>query len=147
MREFVKLMMSEDTKRAIEATELGLCFLLLYVLEEVQNLIFPNTLRSLKFQDVSRFATQGRNFNLSYIGITQRLGSVDASLVEISSVNFWFKLKGENNLRKARSWLDKYHVWRLRDLEIGTCYQQSGSNVKLVKVPLFEETVRVIEYE
>jgi len=138
MREFVTMMITEDTMRAIDLTDLGVSVPLLYVLEEVQNLVFPNTLRMLKYQELSRFATQGRNFNLSYLGITQRLSSVDVNLVEISGVKFWFKLEGENNLRKARAWLDKYHVWRLRELEVGHCYQQIGSSIDFIKIPLFE---------
>ncbi|MDH5783676.1 MAG: hypothetical protein OEZ35_08480, partial [Candidatus Bathyarchaeota archaeon] len=138
MREFVSAMITEDTMRAIELTDLGVKAPLLYVLEEVQNLIFPNTLRMLKYQEISRFATQGRNFNLSYVGITQRLSAVDVNLVEISGCKFWFKLEGENNLRKARAWLDKYHVWRLRELKLGEAYQQIGSNIDFIKVPKFE---------
>ena len=137
MREFVTAMITEDTMRAIELTDLGVSAPLLYVLEEVQNLVFPNTLRMLKYQELSRFCTQGRNFNLSYIGITQRLSSVDVNLVEISGCKFWFKLEGENNLRKARAWLPKYNVWRLRELEVGCCYQQIGSDIQFIRVPLY----------
>lgn len=138
MRDFVKGMMEEDMKRAIDLTDLGVSTPLLYVLEEVQNLIWSNSLRSLKNQEISRFICQGRNFNLSYIGITQRLSSVDVNLVEISGVKFWMKLEGENNLRKARAWLPKYNVWRLRQLEVGHCYQQVGSNIEYLRVPLFK---------
>ena len=144
MREFVTMMITEDTKRAIELTDLGVSAPLLYVLEEVQNLVFPNTLRMLKYQELSRFCTQGRNFNLSYLGITQRLSSVDVNLVEISGVKFWFKLEGENNLRKARAWLPKYNVWRLRELQLGHCYQQIGSDIDFIKVPLFEAKRQVV---
>lgn len=81
---------------------------------------------------------------MSYIGITQRLSSVDINLVEISGVKFWFKLEGENNLRKARAWLEKYHVWRLRELEVGHCYQQIGSDIEFLKIPLFEVKRQVV---
>lgn len=138
MREFVTAMITEDTKRAIELTDLGLKVPLLYVLEEVQNLVFPNTLRMLKYQEVSRYVTQGRNFNLGFIGLTQRLSSIDANLAEISGVKFWHKLEGQNNLRKARAWLNKYTVWNLKNLEIGQCYIQHSGKVKLVRFPLFE---------
>ena len=144
MREFVTAMITEDTMRAIDLTDLGVSVPLLYVLEEVQNLVFPNTLRMLKYQELSRFCTQGRNFNLSYLGITQRLSSVDVNLVEISGVKFWFKLEGENNLRKARAWLPKYNVWRLRELEVGHCYQQIGSSIDFIRVPLFEAKRQVV---
>jgi Cdc6-like AAA superfamily ATPase len=138
MREFVKAMMAKDLQVAIYLTDMGKKVPLLYVLEEVQNLIFPNTLRMLKYQEISRFITQGRNFNLSYIGITQRLSATDTNLVEISGVKYWFKLEGENNLRKARAWLPKYNVWRLRDLEVGHCYMQVGSDIDYLKLPLFK---------
>jgi hypothetical protein len=137
MREFVTAMISEDTMRAIELTDLGVNAPLLYVLEEVQNLVFPNTLRMLKYQELSRFATQGRNFGLAYVGLTQRLSSIDVNLAEISGVKFWFKLEGENNLRKARAWLNKYTVWNLRNLEIGQAYLQIGAKIKLLRLPLF----------
>ncbi len=90
-------------------------------------------------QEISRFISQGRNFGLSYVGVTQRLSATDTSLVEISGLKkYWFRQSGENDLRKARNWIDKEHVWKLRDLEVGSCYLQHGSEIELIKVLLFE---------
>jgi hypothetical protein len=104
----------------------------------VQNVILPNSLRTHKFQEISRATTQGRNFNLSYVCSTQRLASTDVNLIEISGVRFWFKSEGENTLKKARAWLPKFATWRLRNLEVGQCYLQIGSKIKLLRLPLFD---------
>jgi len=137
IRSFVKEMMTRDFEEGIALTDIGHKIPLLYVIEESQNVILPNSLRTLKFQEVSRFVTQGRNFHLSYLCSTQRLASTDTSLVEISGVKYWFKLEGQNNLAKARAWLPKFTVFRLRDLEVGQCYLQVGSKIRLLRLPKF----------
>jgi hypothetical protein len=143
-RNFVSKMIARDLQEAILLTDLGKKPRCLIVLEECQNVIPSNSLRAMKFQDVSRFVTQGRNFGLSYIASTQRLARVDIDLVEISGVKYWFKLEGHRNLSKARYWLDKFCVWNLRNLQVGNCYVQDGSNVELLALPLFESTKKVI---
>jgi len=134
-RKFVTEMMMRDFEESVILTDSGHKPNLLYVIEEVQNVILPNSLRTLKFMEISRFITQGRNFGLSYLCSTQRLASTDTNLVELSGVKFWSKLEGENNLRKARAWLNKFTVWRLRDLPVGDFYLQVGSNTKLLHLP------------
>ena len=135
MRAFAEKMMSIDLEEAIHLTDIGYKPRCLYVIEEVQNVIMPNSLRTLRFQEISRFASQGRNFGLAYACSTQRLSSTDTSLVEISGVKYWMHLDGDNNLKKARTWLGKYETFRLRDLEVGTCYLQVGSKAKFLRLP------------
>lgn len=137
-RKFVTEMMKRDFAEAVVLTDAGQKPSVLYIIEECQNVILPNSLRTLRFQEISRFISQGRNFGLSYLCSTQRLASTDVNLVEINGVKFWGKLEGENNLRKARAWLPKFTVWRFRDLEIGEFYLQIGSKVKLLRLPKFE---------
>ena len=143
IRKFVNEMMSEDVREAILLTDAGRKPKCCYVLEEAQNVILPNSLRTLKFQEISRFVTQGRNFGLSYVCSTQRLASTDVNLVEISGVKYWGKMGGHRNLIKARAWLSKFNTWRLRDLEVGQFYLQIGSRVKLLRLPLFKATEEV----
>lgn len=143
IREFVSEMMSEDVREAILLTDAGRKPKCCYVLEEAQNVILPNSLRTLKFQEISRFVTQGRNFGLSYVCSTQRLASTDVNLVEISGVKYWGKMGGHRNLIKARAWLSKFNTWRLRDLEVGQFYLQIGSKVKLLRLPVFKPTEKV----
>lgn len=147
MRQFVSLMMSKDLETAIMLTDNGVKFECCYILEESQNLVMPSSLRSLKYQNISRYCTQGRNFHLSYVASTQRLASVDTNLVEISGVKFWFRLDGENNLRKARSWLSKTNVYMLRDLDVGICFQQIGSSAEIVRVPLWSNKPLTVKNE
>jgi len=136
-RNFVMHMLSEDLKEAIALTDIERMPQSLVIIEESQNIIPSHSLRSMKFSEISRFITQGRNFGLSYVCSTQRLASVDINLIEVSGVRYWFKLEGHRNLVKARYWLDKFTTWRLRDLPCGTCYVQQGSRIKLLRTPLF----------
>jgi len=138
-RELVSKMMARDVQEAIALTDAGVKPKCVYVLEEAQNLIPSNSLRAKRFMEISRFVTQGRNFGLSYVCSTQRLSSVDINLIEISGVRYWFKLEGHRSLVKARYWLDKYTVWRLRDLPVGSGYLQIGSNIKLLELPLWSQ--------
>lgn len=138
MRDFTQKMMKEDLDQAILLTDSGNRPKCAYVIEECQNVILPNSLRALKYQAISRFVTQGRNFGMSYILSTQRLASTDTSLIEISGLRYFLKLEGENSIRKVRSWLTKFQAWRLRDLSVGEGYVQFGSKTKLMRFPLFQ---------
>ena len=107
------------------------------LVDQCLNLIPNSALRSYTFQEISRFVTQGRNFGLSYIALTQRLASVDSNLVEISGLKYFGKTEGDNNRRRAKAWLSKEYLDRARDLKTGEFLQQYGSKITFEKVPLF----------
>ena len=138
LREFVQGMMENDFQEAVISDEQGVRVKACYILEECQNLIPNSALRSYSFQEISRFVTQGRNFGLSYVALTQRLASVDSSLVEISGLKYFGKTEGDNNRRKAKAWLPKEYLNQARDLRTGEFLQQYGSKIALEKVPLFQ---------
>jgi len=137
LREFVQGMMQNDFQEAVFLDEQGVQVKVCYILEECQNLIPNSALRSYSFQEISRFVTQGRNFGLSYIALTQRLASVDSNLVEISGLKYFGKTEGDNNRRKAKAWLSKEHLEKAKDLRTGEFIFQYGSKITLEKVPLF----------
>ena len=136
-RKFVSRMLSNDLQEAIAYTDIGKTQKGLIIIEEAQNIIPSHSLRSMKFAEISRFLTQGRNFDLSFVASTQRLASCDINLVEVSGIKYWFRMSGHRNIVKTRFWLSKYETWNLRNLEIGSCYLQCGSKIKLLKLPLF----------
>jgi len=138
LRDFVSGMMQNDFQEAVILDEKGIKVRACYVLEECQNLIPNSALRSYSFQEISRFVTQGRNFGLSYIALTQRLASVDSNLVEISGLKFFGKTEGDNNRRKVKAWLSKDYLNRAKDVKTGEFFQQYGSKITLKKVPLFQ---------
>lgn len=146
MREFVSGMMQNDFQEAVILDEQGVQVRACYVLEECQNLIPNSALRSYSFQEISRFVTQGRNFGLSYIALTQRLASVDSNLVEISGLKYFGKTEGDNNRRKAKAWLPKERLNKARDLQTGEFLQQYGSKITLEKVPLFQSPTKPQPY-
>ena len=82
-------MMENDFQESVVLGEQGVQVKACYVLEECQNLIPNSASRSYSSQGISRFVTQGRNFGLSYIALTQRLASVDSNLVEISGLKYF----------------------------------------------------------
>jgi len=142
MREFVSGMMQNDFQEAVILDEQGVQIRACYVLEECQNLIPNSALRGYSFQEISRFVTQGRNFGLSYIALTQRLASVDSNLVEISGLKYFGKTEGDNNRRKAKAWLPKEYLNKARDLRTGEFLHQYGSKITLEKVPLFQSLTK-----
>jgi len=146
MREFVQGMMQHDFQEAVILDEQGVRVKACYVLEECQNLIPNSALRSYSFQEISRFVTQGRNFGLSYIALTQRLASVDSNLVEISGLKYFGKTEGDNNRRKAKAWLPKECLNKARDLKTGEFLQQYGSKITLEKAPLFDSLTKTQPY-
>ena len=140
--EFVQGMMQNDFQEAVILDEQEVRVKACYVLEECQNLIPNSALRSYSFQEISRFVTQGRNFGLSYIALTQRLASVDSNLVEVSGLKYFGKTEGDNNRRKAKAWLPKEYLNKARDLKTGEFLQQYGSKITLKKVPLFQSPAK-----
>ena len=142
MREFVSGMMQNDFQESVLLDEQGVKVRACYILEECQNLIPNSALRSYSFQEISRFVTQGRNFGLSYIALTQRLASVDSNLVEISGLKFFGKTEGDNNRRKAKAWLSREHLNKARDLKTGNFLHQYGSKISLEKVSLFQSSTK-----
>lgn len=146
MREFVSGMMQNDFQEAVVLDEQGVKVKACYVLEECQNLIPNSALRSYSFQEISRFVTQGRNFGLSYIALTQRLASVDSNLVEISGLKYFGKTEGDNNRRKAKAWLPREYLNKARDLTTGEFLHQYGSKITLEKVPLFQSRTKPRPY-
>ena len=146
LREFVQGMMENDFHEAVILDEQGVQVKACYVLEEAQNLVPNSALRSYSFQEISRFVTQGRNFGLSYIALTQRLASVDSNLVEISGLKYFGKTEGDNNRRKAKAWLPKEYLNKARDLKTGEFLQQYGSKITLEKAPLFQSLTKPILY-
>lgn len=135
-----------DFREAVILDEQGIPLKACYVLEEVQNLIPNGSLRSRDFQEVNRFISQGRNFGLAYLAITQRLASTDTNLVEISGLKFFGKTEGENTLRKANAWVPKDLLEASRDFEAGTFIRQYGSKATIEKVPLFTSPIKPREY-
>jgi len=146
LREFVQGMMKHDFQEAVILDEQGIQVKACYVLEECQNLIPNSALRSYSFQEIGRFVTQGRNFGLSYIALTQRLASVDSNLVEISGLKYFGKTEGDNNRRKAKAWLPKEHLNKVRDLKTGEFLQQYGSKITLEQVSLFQSITKPQPY-
>ena len=146
MREFVSGMMQIDFQEAVILDEQGVKVKACYVLEECQNLIPNSALRSYSFQEISRFVTQGRNFGLSYIALTQRFASVDSNLVEISGLKYFGKTEGDNNRRKAKAWLPREYLDKAKDLTTGEFLHQYGSQITLEEVPLFQSRTRPKPY-
>ncbi len=147
LRELVNFYCALDFQEAVELTDAGITdFKGVYILEEAQNLVPSGMLRRFTYQDTARFIMQGRNYNLSYIGITQRLSACDTNLVEISGVKYWFKTEGQNNLRKAKAWLPKQRLWQLRDLKTRECFFQYGSSIKRVMTPYYKAMKQPEQY-
>ena len=138
MRHFVNNLLHAELEIAIALTDANRQPRVCYILEEVQNLVPNSSLRSNRFQETSRFITQGRNFGLSYIALTQRPASTDTNLVEISGLKYWGKLEGDQTIRKVKAWLPtKPYLHLIRDFKVGHFYRQVGSKIDMVQTKKF----------
>jgi len=138
LRAFTSGMMTIDFQDYVRLDELGFEVKACYILEECQNLVPSGSLRSGEFGEISRFVTQGRNYGLSYIAITQRLASVDTNLIEISGLHYFGKLEGENTVRKAKAWLGKEWLETVRDLDVSEFLVQYGSQIDRQRMPYYQ---------
>jgi len=97
MRNFITRVLRHDFERQVRSTERKW---IVYVFEECQLLIPQGKLRSNVAQEVLRILTVGRNYNISYIAITQRPATVDTTVLELTDVQFFGKCTGQNDLKK-----------------------------------------------
>lgn len=142
IREFVNGVCAVDFQQQVELTDLGIEKPLVFIFEEVQNEVPTRSLKSNDYSELSRLICQGRNFQIGYVAICQKLQMVDSDLIEISGLRWWFKNEGDNTLRKIRNWLPKEYLWRIRDLKTGEAFKQFGTNVKLIKTKRFPTAIR-----
>ena len=117
-----------------------------YVIEEAQNIIGSNALRSRENRFWLKSISTGRNLGLSFIFITQRLSDVSAKAVERCNGYLIGKTIGDNNLRKLRSLAGKQLSWLVRDLKTGEFYYYNGQRF-FMKLPLHKSNHKTIQYK
>lgn len=104
-RECLTSILSNDFvhKQAIKIANNGInTFKNFYMLDELHNIIGRYSLIGNKGADLLDVITEGRNFDMYWIGITRRLSDLSTQFVE-SSRNFLFgKTIGDNDLNKIK---------------------------------------------
>lgn len=116
-----------------------------YVIEEAQNIIGSNALRSRENRFWLKAIATGRNIGLSFIFIGQRISDISAKAVERCNGYLIGKTIGANNQRKLRAICGKQLSWLARDLEVGEFYYYNGET-QLIKFPLYNGS-RSVSYK
>jgi len=141
MRSLGNIYLGQEFALAVNRAREGKTVKTCFILEEAQNIFPSGSLRSFEFQETSRLITQGRNFGLSFIAITQRPSTVDTNLAEISGLHYWGRLSGERNLAKARTWVGRDKAKELPSLRVGQFYKVSMGEATLIQAEKFPERV------
>ena len=79
----------------------------IYVFEECQLMLPSGKLRSAWYEEAMRLITEGGNFNMNYMLLTQRPATVDTTAISQCGQSYWGYLQEQNDLRKAKNWLGK----------------------------------------
>jgi len=133
MRNFITKILRHDFMRQVKTAQRNW---IVYIFEECQLLIPQGKLRSNLAQEVLRILTVGRNYNVSYIAITQRPATVDTTVLELTDVQFFGKCTGQNDLKKLKNYVP--NVERLKQLKVGEFILIEDSKETKFKADLFE---------
>lgn len=115
---------------------------IIYVFEEVQFLVPQGSLRSNEAQYVLRLMTTGRNFQLGYIGITQRPALSDTSVFELSFQRYFSRMDGQNDIKKVSNYVGAEKAGQLQNLRLGQFYYDRGAETKLIETEEFKSRVK-----
>jgi energy-coupling factor transporter ATP-binding protein EcfA2 len=147
LREFTCGFLENIFNVALELDEHGIRPQVCVIVEEVQNLIPNSSLRSMAYQEISRYITQGRNYHCSIIGISQRLASVDTNLVENCDLRYIGRTNGDNNLRKLRGFgISKKDITTIQNLPKGKFLMHYGTSTSIEDVPYFKSPIKPQQY-
>lgn len=115
-----------------------------YCIEESQNILGSYSLN----KDTGKFwlkaISEGRNFNMTYIWITQRLSDVSTKAVERANGYLFGRILGDNNLLKIRRICGKdsgIHE-KVKELGVGEFIYYNGERAWGLRFPKYETTAK-----
>jgi len=135
-KRFISLILAKEWDMQVRLTELQRKWIV-YVFEEVQDLIPQGRLRSNEAQQVLRLFTTGRNYKMSYVAITQRPALTDTSVFELTFQKYFARMNGENDLRKVANYIGA-KAYDLEKLRIGEFFYDKGSETKWITTEEFK---------
>lgn len=109
----------------------------IYVFEEAQMLLPQNHLRAREAQEILRLVSAGRNFEMSYILITQRPSLIDQTALALSSQRYFGKIESELDREKIEPWIGKDFASKLSGLKCGQFVYDMGDHSEIISTPLF----------
>ena len=110
---------------------------IIVIFEEAHTPMYNGSIRSKKSQQTARLLTQGRNFNIRFIAITQFASMVDKLPVKMCNQRYFFCTSEPNDLRYIETMIGK-HMSTLPNLKVGECIYDYGNITKRVQTPLFK---------
>lgn len=147
LREFACGFLENIFNMALTLDEVGMQAQVCVIVEEAQNLIPNSSLRSMAYQEISRYITQGRNFHCSIIGVSQRLASVDTNFVENCDLRYIGRTSGDNNRRKLKGFgISKEDTATIQNLPKGKFLMHYGTSTSIEDVPYFKSPIKPQQY-
>jgi adenosyl cobinamide kinase/adenosyl cobinamide phosphate guanylyltransferase len=104
------------------------------VLEEAELYIGNNSLRRKRLQNVLALLSNGRNFNLRAILISQVPSMVDKLPIKLTEQRVFGRLSEPNDQRYCKQLLGKEWVEQLKSLEVGTFLSENKGMVQRFKI-------------
>jgi hypothetical protein len=114
------------------------------IFEESHVYLTEGTLRSKKFQNITRLLTEGRNYGVRFCCITQFASLISKMAIKFMRLRFFGYADEPNDLKFIRGFLGTEHVKRLRTLEHGSFIHYASGNLSLVHVePYTSKTPKI----
>lgn len=119
----------------------------LYIIEEAQNVLNTYSLNKKDGRMWLKSISEGRNFNLGFIFIGQRLADISTKVIERAQGYLFGKMTGDNDLKKVKDICSKKIANRVKELKQGEFIYYSGKKqIQLLLAPEYTSNTKPILY-
>jgi len=108
------------------------------IFEEAHVYLNEGTLRSKKFQNITRLLTEGRNYNVRFACVTQFASLISKMVMKFMRIRCFGYADEPNDLKFISGFLGSEHVKQLRNLEHGSFIAYSSGKLSVVHVEPYE---------
>lgn len=109
---------------------------IIVVFEEAHTPMYNGSMRATKSQQTATLLTQGRNFRIRFIAITQFPAMVDKLPVKLAQQRYFFRTSEKNDREYIEEFLEE-HARQLKTLGIGECFYNYLGETQKIRVPRF----------
>jgi hypothetical protein len=115
------------------------------IFEESHVYLNEGTLRSKKFQNITRLVTEGRNFNVRFACVTQFASLISKVTMKFMRLRFFGYADEPNDLRFISGFLGSEHVKQLRNLEHGSFIHYNSGRLSLVNIEPYASSTEKVQ--
>jgi hypothetical protein len=143
-QKFVEVFNTVVFMRAVETPKL-LRPQIIVVYEESHTAMENNRLNGKAYQNTKRILTQGANYEISFLGITQFPALVDKLPVKAAQQRYFGKTSEPNDMKYLKAYLGET-VQALPSLKLGEFFYMHSGRLSKIQTPKFQLNETVFNY-